>query len=247
MEVLNQMDEDLKDKLRKKEILTYSRRKKVQAPPPPTTKEVHPPPPPPVHDLLPQPAPSDEELHLNIDVSPMMGKMNMSVPMVEMCKIPYVTKNVLKALRVQDEARDPPVILNTMYHGNQGEESPPFYLSLGINGFHLDNCMIDYGASTNVMSIKVLKQLGLKTTHPYGNVCGIDSRKVKVYALIEYVEVHLQAFPHMSLTMNIIVIGVPDAWGMLLSRSWSTTLWGFSFFFQYGPYSCTYPYGRRDI
>jgi hypothetical protein len=44
------MDEDLKDKLRKREILTYSRRNKVSVPPPPTTKEV---PPPPIHDLLP--------------------------------------------------------------------------------------------------------------------------------------------------------------------------------------------------
>jgi hypothetical protein len=34
LEVLNQMDEDLKDKLRKKEVLTYSRRNKVSITPP---------------------------------------------------------------------------------------------------------------------------------------------------------------------------------------------------------------------
>jgi hypothetical protein len=127
---------------------------------------VPPPPPPPVHDLLPQPAPTDEDLHLNIDVPGMIGKMNMLVPVVEMCKIPSIRREVLKALKVQDEAGDPPVILNTMYHGSQGEENPPFYLSLGINGFHLNNCMLDSGASTNVMSLKVMKQLGLKTTPP---------------------------------------------------------------------------------
>jgi hypothetical protein len=27
--------------------------------------------------------------------------------------------------------------------------------------------------------------------------------------------------------MNIVVIDIPDAWGMLLSRSWFTTLGGF--------------------
>jgi hypothetical protein len=70
------------------------------------------------------------------------------------------------------------------------------------------------------MSLKVMEQLGLKTTHPYGNVCGIDSKKVKVYGLIEDVEVYLHDFPHISLIMNIVVIDVPDAWGMLLSRSW---------------------------
>jgi hypothetical protein len=77
------------------------------------------------------------------------------------------------------------------------------------------------------MSLKVMKQLGLKTTRPYGNVCGIDSKKVKVYGLIEDVEVYLEDFPHIGLIMNIVVIDVPDAWGMLLSRSWAATLGGF--------------------
>jgi hypothetical protein len=47
----------------------------------------------------------------------MFGKMNMSVPMVEMCKIPSVRREVLKALKVPNEEEDPPMILNTMYHG----------------------------------------------------------------------------------------------------------------------------------
>jgi hypothetical protein len=77
------------------------------------------------------------------------------------------------------------------------------------------------------MYLKVMKQLGLKTTCPYGNVCGIDSKKVKVYGLIEDVEVYLEYFPHIGLLMNIVVIDVPNAWGMLLSRSWAATLGGF--------------------
>jgi hypothetical protein len=68
----------------------------------------------------------------------------------------------------------------------------------------------------------------LKTaTQPYGNICGIDSKRVKFYGLFEDVEVFLIDFPHISLLMNIVVIDVPDAWGMLLSRSWSTALGGF--------------------
>ena len=56
--------------------------------------------------------------------------------------------------------------------------------------------MLDSVASTNVISLKVMKKLGLNTTHPYGNVCGIDSNKVKVYGLIDDVEVYLSDFPH---------------------------------------------------
>jgi hypothetical protein len=193
---------------------------------PQPTKKVVPPPPPPVQELLPKPTWA-EEIQLNIDVPTMIGKMNMTVPVTEMCKIPSVRREVLKLLKVPVEAEDPPIILNTMYLGWKNDPNPPFYLSLGMDNLVLQNCMLDSGASTNVMSLKVMKQLGLKTTRPYGNVCGIDSKKVKVYGLIEDAEFYLVDFPHISILMNIVVIDVPDAWGMLLSRSWATTLGGF--------------------
>jgi hypothetical protein len=114
-------------------------------------------------------------------------------------------------LKVPDEEEDSPMILNTMYHGKQRDENPPFYLSLGVNGLQLNKFMLDYGASMNVMSLKVMEQIGLKTTHPYGNVCGIDSKKVKLYGLIEDVEVYLHDFPHINLFMNMVVIDVSYA------------------------------------
>jgi hypothetical protein len=88
--------------------------------------------------------------------------------------------------------------------------------------------MLDFGALKNVMSLKVMEYLGLKTTRPHGNVCGIDSKKVKVYGLVEDVEVYLLDFPHINLIMNIVVIDVLDAWGIILSRSWSLLLGVFS-------------------
>jgi hypothetical protein len=51
--------------------------------------------------------------------------------------------------------------------------------------------MLDSGASTNVMTLKVMKQLGLEITRPYGNVCGIDSKSIGVCGLIEDLEVFL--------------------------------------------------------
>ena len=63
-----------------------------------------------MHNLFPKPMPTDEEIQLNIDVSAMMGKLNMSVHVVEMCKITSVRREVMKALKVSDEVVDPPVI-----------------------------------------------------------------------------------------------------------------------------------------
>jgi hypothetical protein len=87
--------------------------------------------------------------------------------------------------------------------------------------------MLDFGALENVMYLKVMEQLGLKTTRPYGNLCGIDSKRVKFYAMCENLEVFMIDFFHINLLMKIVVINVPDAWGILLSRIWYATHGGF--------------------
>jgi len=94
----------------------------------------------------------------------MVGKMNMTIPIIEMCKIPSIKREVFKLLKVPDEVEDPSIILNPMYLGWKNDPNPPFYLSLGMNNLILKNFMLDYGASTNVMSLKFMKQLGLKMT-----------------------------------------------------------------------------------
>jgi hypothetical protein len=92
LEILSQMDEPLKERLRKKDMLTYSRTNKFPSSLSLTTKVVPPPPTPPFHDLLPQPIPTNEDHVLNIDVPNMIGKMNIMVLMVNMCKIPSIRK-----------------------------------------------------------------------------------------------------------------------------------------------------------
>jgi hypothetical protein len=67
----------------------------------------------------------------------------------------------------------------------------------------------------------------LKTTQPYGNVCGIESKRVNVYGLCEDDEVFLIEFLHIILLMNIVVIDVLNAWVILLSRSWYFSLGDF--------------------
>jgi hypothetical protein len=93
-----------------------------------------------------------------------MGKMSMVVPLAEMCKITFVRKEVLKAMNLQDEHEYPLIVLNTLCNVYREEESLPFYISLWINGLHLDNYMLDFGSSINVMPLKVIKQLGFQVT-----------------------------------------------------------------------------------
>jgi hypothetical protein len=102
----------------------------------------------------------------------------------------------------------------------------PFYISLLVNDLYLHNCMLDSRASTNVMSLIVMQRLGLTTTQPYRNVCAMDAREIKVFGMIKNLPVRLVAYLDISIVMDIVVIDLPDSWGMLLSRKWVVDLGG---------------------
>ena len=54
----------------------------------------------------------------------------------------------------------------------------------------------------------------------------MDSKVVEVHGLIKDLQVHLVVFPDIQIIMDIVVIDVPNAWGMLLSRKWAVDLGG---------------------
>jgi len=83
------------------------------------------------------------------------------------------------------EEEDVPIILHSMAQDKDEGSIKHFFVSLSINDLVLHNCMIDTGSSANVMPLSVMKQLGLNISRPYGNVCGMDSRKIRVHGLIK--------------------------------------------------------------
>jgi hypothetical protein len=158
---LSKLTGDQKNKLKRRENLIYTV-KNASTPSShlhthvPPAEKMAPPLPPPVCELLPNPTPTDD-IQLNIDVANMFGKLNMKVPVTEMCKIPFVKTEVLEILQVPTEKEDPPIMLNTMYLDRPKDRNPPFYISLDMNGLHLNNCMFDSGTSANVIYLKVMK------------------------------------------------------------------------------------------
>jgi hypothetical protein len=80
-----------------------------------------------------------------------------------------------------------------------------------MDGLGLNKSMLDSRASKNVISLKVMEQLSMKTKQPYVNLCAIDSRRVKVSGVCGDVEVFLIDFSHIILLMDILVIDVLDA------------------------------------
>ena len=106
------------------------------------------------------------------------------------------------------------------------DNSPSFYVSLTIHDKILHNCLLDTGASHNLMPKVVMEELGLDVTIPYHDLFSFDSRKVKCLGLIKDLAITLTQLPMKSMMMDIVVADVTLKFGMLLSRGWIKRLGG---------------------
>jgi hypothetical protein len=171
---------------------------------------------------------------LNIDLGGWLNNAKMLVFVSKIMKIPSQREKLLKAIDCPSQKsvdipptktyQDSPMILQNMDRGN--EKNRPFFLSLLVNDFILHNCMLDSGATSNVMTKKIIEQLNLRIFRPYHNIGAMDSKTIMVNGLIKGLQAHLVAFPDIMIEMEIVVIDVPDTWGMFLNRKTTTDLGG---------------------
>jgi hypothetical protein len=162
-------------------------------------------------------------------------KIRILVPLSELVKNEDFKRSLSKLL--QSESPQPPsdsvnlqdekpaVILGPMVE-DRDDSSPPFYTSLNIHDKVLHNCLMDSGASHNLMPKIVMEELGLEVTKAYHDLYSFDSRRVQCLGVIKDLVVSLFQLPMKSVVMDIVVADVPPKFGMLLSRSWIKRLGG---------------------
>jgi hypothetical protein len=223
MEVINNLDQESKEKLKKQEFQVY-RRKKLNQPIStiPVAAQMKPPP----SDIILPKTSKTERVDLNFDFEGALSKMHVTIPLREVIKVPSVKERFDNFFKGSDGPMDPPIMLQVDHFRVQYDEHPPFFMTLIMNKKSLNNCMLDSGASANMMSLKVMQQLGLEVTRPYRNVCGFESRAIPTHGVIQNVEVCLKEYPEKVVHIDIVVVDVPDVWGMLLSRKFASMLGG---------------------
>jgi ribonuclease HI len=90
----------------------------------------------------------------------------------------------------------------------------------------LHNCLMDSGASHNLMTKSVMDELVLEVMKTYHDLYSFDSRKVKCLGVIKDLVVSLFQFPMKCVVMDIVVVDVPPKFWILFSRSWIKRLGG---------------------
>lgn len=116
-----------------------------------------------------------------------------------------------------------------MTHKHQPKRGrvPPFIISLETNDLIIHNCMVDYGATHNIMSLSVMRTVGLDCTRHYkAGDCNfsIDSRSVLAYGEIKYCCVELSSSPQNHIVFPIIVVDLPPTYSLVLGHERSYLL-----------------------
>jgi hypothetical protein len=95
---------------------------------------------------------------------------------------PKSSPNATDSINLQDEK--PVVILGPLIEYID-DSSPPFYNSLNIHDKVLHNCLMDLGASHNLMPKSVMDELGLEVTKAHHDLYSFESRKFKCLGVIK--------------------------------------------------------------
>jgi hypothetical protein len=171
----------------------------------------------------------------NFNLENEINKIKIPVPLVELEKNPTYRKQIAKMINFSDtesqadvinlEDDKPNIIFGPHFEGAR-DTVAPFYITLTVHDHLLHNCMLDSGASHNVMPKGIMDRLGLEITRPYRDLYSFDSRKVKCVGMIKDLVVNLAQIPVKSVLMDVVVVDIPPKYGMLLSRSWGAKLGG---------------------
>jgi ribonuclease HI len=164
-----------------------------------------------------------------------LQRIKIPIPLVELMKNEMFKRDILRTLDPQSVSHSadilniyddkPTITLGPMVE-DRDESCPPFYISLNIHEKTLHNCLLDSGASHNLMPKAVMDELGLEITKPYHDLFSFDSRKVKCLGMIKDLAVTLTQASMKTMVMDIVVADIPPKFGCLLSRAWMKRLGG---------------------
>jgi hypothetical protein len=84
--------------------------------------------------------------------------------------------------------------------------------------------MVDSGASSNVMPLFVCHKINAEVKPSDLKIIQLDRTNVKVIGELKNVLVRLSSNPKVHQVIDIIVVDIPEVYGLFFSRDWSEQL-----------------------
>jgi hypothetical protein len=104
---------------------------------------------------------------------------------------------------------------------------PPFLLTFEIFNRNVHNCMVDSGASSNVMPWSVCQKINAEVEPSTLKIIQLDRTSIKVIGELRNVLIRLSSNPKVDQVIDIIFVDIPEVYGLFLRRDWSEKLHGY--------------------
>jgi hypothetical protein len=139
---------------------------------------------------------------IDYNVVEYLEKMKDNVSIMNMCRIPQQKYFLLRALKLTDTSLtninqgDTPSLTDLKNKMNVNACSldkkgrpfvPPFLLTFEVFNINLHNCLVDFGASSNVMPLTICKKLNATQIKSDKHIIQLDRTRVKVIGELKYV------------------------------------------------------------
>lgn len=126
-------------------------------------------------------------------------------------KSPHTLTSILNTLHMEEA--------NSLYH--------PFLLSFEIFNFNFHKWLVDSSASSNVKPLSVAKKINAQWSKTSAQIIQLDKNFVSAIGELRDVIIRLTSDERVHQCINIVVMDIPNAYGVLLSRDWSIKLQGY--------------------
>jgi len=172
-----------------------------------------------------------------------MKKTKANITMFELSKLKHQQKLLLKELHaipfsplpnsvlskaVNDSGQPPSGRVEAtdavLIGDRSNSHTPPFLLTYEIYNRNLHNCLIDSGDSSNIMPASVCSKLNIEPQNSTIHIVQLDRTKVQVLGEINSVTIRLLSNPRVVQRIDILMIDIPEFYGLILSRDWSEKL-----------------------
>ena len=133
-----------------------------------------------------------------------------------------------KEKTIEEEVKRPNRRADGALIGNKSRfQTPPFLLSFEIFNRNVHNCLVDLGASSNLMPYSVYKKLNSQPKMCRKKIIQLDRSHVKVMRELKDVMIRLSSNSKVHQVIDVIVVDIPEDYGVILSRDWSCKLNGY--------------------
>jgi hypothetical protein len=180
-----------------------------------------------------------ESPKLDYNIIEDLKKLKANVSVMDMCRIPQKNNFLLQALKSIEapitstdlgevpsptDLKNKPNVNAFSIDKKRKPFVPPFLLTFEVFNINLHNCLVDRGASSNVMPLSICKKLNTVLLKSDKHIIQLDINRVKVIGELKDVMIKMATHRKFVQVIDIIVVDIPEAYGLLLSRDWSKKL-----------------------